>query len=92
MRLRCVAVKTQIEFVAERIQTLPDRSRLYPWGEWADGSAWRIRRGEDYAVTSVSMAQIVREYGRRNRLAVTATVNSDVDAVEFQFSREEAAA
>jgi hypothetical protein len=29
--------------------------RRYPWHEWADGSTWEIRRGEDYDVTTENM-------------------------------------
>jgi hypothetical protein len=29
--------------------------RRYPWGEWADGSTWEIRRGEDYDVATENM-------------------------------------
>ncbi len=27
----------------------------YPWGEWTDGGAWEIRRGQDYEVTTETM-------------------------------------
>lgn len=29
--------------------------RRYPWAEWTDGSAWEIRRGEDYDVATENM-------------------------------------
>jgi hypothetical protein len=29
--------------------------RRYPWDEWIDGSAWEIRRGEDYDVVTENM-------------------------------------
>lgn len=29
--------------------------RRYPWDDWTDGSAWEIRRGEDYAVVTENM-------------------------------------
>lgn len=77
--------------MARRLDSLPSRNRLYPWGRWTDGSAWRIKRGVDYEVSSTSMAQIVRQYGRQRGLAVTALVNKEMDAVEFQFSQEQAA-
>jgi len=33
----------------------PSTKRRYPWGEWADGSAWEIRQGEDYDVATENM-------------------------------------
>jgi hypothetical protein len=33
----------------------PESRRRYPWPEWADGSAWEIRRGEDYDVATENM-------------------------------------
>jgi hypothetical protein len=35
-------------------QTDPQRGK-YPWNEWADGSVWEIRRGEDYDVATENM-------------------------------------
>lgn len=32
-----------------------DAGRKYPWPEWADGSPWEIRRGEDYDVATENM-------------------------------------
>lgn len=29
--------------------------RRYPWTEWADGSAWEVRQGEDYDVATENM-------------------------------------
>src|SRR5580700_641754 len=34
---------------------LPPGRRKYPWDEWTDGSAWEIRRGEDYDVATENM-------------------------------------
>lgn len=35
--------------------TTPEVRRRYPWAEWADGSAWEIRQGEDYDVATENM-------------------------------------
>lgn len=91
MRVYCHEVKPNTKFVAERINPLPTvvqgtHRRIYPWEEWTDGNAWRIRRGEDYEVPSESMAQMVRNYGRTNGIPVRARENRELDAVEFQFS------
>jgi hypothetical protein len=77
--------------VAERIDNL-DRSRptLYPWRRWLDGSAWRIRRGDDFEVSAESMAAQIRMRAVRDGLRVF-TRCPDCETVEFQFLLEQAA-
>jgi hypothetical protein len=76
--------------MAERITAIaernPSRGRppIYPWDEWTDGSAWRIRRDEDFEVSARVMQGIVRDYARRKTLVVR-TVVPDEETVEFQF-------
>lgn len=46
--------------MAKRLKEFPDdrapgTQRRYPWSEWTDGSAWEIRRGEDYDVATENM-------------------------------------
>jgi hypothetical protein len=46
--------------MAHRLDAFPGDAqvpspRKYPWDEWADGSPWEIRRGEDYDVTTENM-------------------------------------
>lgn len=73
--------------MARRISSLGE-SRIgappkYPWHHWADGSAWRIKHGDDFAVPASSMAAIIRSHARRNGMTVrTRRVG---DAIEFQF-------
>jgi hypothetical protein len=51
--------KTKMLAMGRRLDTFPgERShgqRKYPWDEWTDGSAWEIRRGEDYDVVTENM-------------------------------------
>ena len=49
-----------MESMARRLDTFPGGAqqrgqRKYPWHEWADGSTWEIRRGEDYDVATENM-------------------------------------
>jgi hypothetical protein len=45
--------------MAKRLDSFPGQGprsqRRYPWDEWIDGSAWQIRRGEDYDVPTENM-------------------------------------
>jgi hypothetical protein len=45
--------------MGQRLEAFPGEpsrgQRRYPWGEWADGSTWEIRRGEDYDVATENM-------------------------------------
>lgn len=45
--------------MAKKLDSFPqgrnERARRYPWHEWADGSAWEIRRGEDYDAKTENM-------------------------------------
>ena len=34
---------------------VPQPQRRYPWDDWTDGSAWEIRRGDDYDVDTENM-------------------------------------
>lgn len=76
--------------MAERIENLSTNRggapRKYPWELWTDGSAWRIVKGQDYDIPTVSMAAIVRGHARRNGLEVFTAQTRDQDGVEFQFS------
>lgn len=50
-----------------------------------DGSAWRIRRGEDFQIAPKHMASIIRERASKEGLVATARVVGD--CVEFEFSQ-----
>lgn len=45
--------------MGRRLDAFPEQpsrgQRRYPWDEWIDGSAWEIRRGEDYDVATENM-------------------------------------
>lgn len=93
MRVQCHAVNPHSDLVAERINSLsPPRPRIYPWDRWTDGSAWLIRRGEDFEVGALSMASMIRLRAKAEGLKATCRVVEDGAAVEFQFSEQEEAA
>lgn len=78
--------------MADRIDTFtPGKGGAlpkYPWEDWTDGSPWRIHRGQDYDISTESMAAVVRNYARRVGLTVETKRSRDEDFVEFQFGRE----
>lgn len=74
----------------DKLEPLRGRPAIYPWEQWLDGSAWRIRRGEDFEIPPGSMAAIIRQ--RADREGMTATCRMvGQDAIEFQVYGEEAA-
>lgn len=80
--------------MAERIDNvtpLRGRAPIYPWDEWTDGSAWRIRRGVDFETSTQSMRSVLTTYAGRNNLNVRTSV-PDASTVEFQFYAVEEAA
>jgi hypothetical protein len=77
--------------VAERIDNLTPfkgRKPIYPWHEWMNGTAWRIRRGEDFDVSAESMAQHIRNRARDRGLSAHARLTDDGEGVEFQVFKE----
>lgn len=82
--------------MAERIESIAvarkGRPPIYPWSEWMDGSAWRIRRGKDFSVLPDNMARGVRQRARRYGVPVVVTVDNAAGSVEFQFAGPESEA
>jgi hypothetical protein len=54
-----MAFNAMILAMGRRLDAFPGEpsrgQRRYPWDEWTDGSAWQIRRGEDYGVATENM-------------------------------------
>jgi hypothetical protein len=61
--------------------------RRYPWAEWTDGTAWEIRRGEDYDVATENMR--VNFHMKANQLGCKVRTRKFTDAegegLVFQF-------
>lgn len=73
--------------MAERIEPLkvrPGRAQRYPWAEWMDGSAWRIKRGVDFDSAAPAMRSVITAAASRRGVRVKTTVPDD-ETVEFQF-------
>lgn len=78
--------------MAERIETLKSkgsgRPTKYPWREWADGSAWRAKHGEDFTVSVSGFSSTLRGYADGHDLCVDIRRVTALGVVEFQFRKE----
>jgi hypothetical protein len=72
-----------VRLVDATLERRRGRPPLYPWGEWADGSVWRIVRGEDFRIPAESMCSALRARAARSGRRVVTRV--DGDAIDFQF-------
>ena len=61
--------------------------RRYPWREWTDGSAWEIRRGEDYDVATETMRVNlhVRADAATLKVRTRKIVDAQGEGLVFQF-------
>jgi len=77
--------------MASRVSTFsakaPRSAIRYPWREWADGTIWRITRGEDFTCDTKSMKGLIRVHAWRTgrRVRVISPQGSESSAIEFQF-------
>ena len=78
--------------MAKRLEQFPKdeasgAQRRYPWPEWTDGSAWEIRRGEDYDVVTENMRVNLHlkadALGRKVR--TKKITDQDGEGLAFQF-------
>jgi hypothetical protein len=65
----------------------PSTQRRYPWTDWADGSAWEVRQGEDYDVATENMRVNLHlkadALGRKVR--TKKITDEDGEGLAFQF-------
>jgi hypothetical protein len=72
--------------VAERLETYhfgPGPQPTYDWANWTDGGIWRLKRGEDFALTIKSFREYVYSYAKTHRLSVLTRVEDDCLVVQF---------
>lgn len=56
--------------MAKRLEAFPEDLRVrttesYPWDEWFDGSAWELRKGEDYVIKTKSFVSNAQAKARK---------------------------
>lgn len=57
----------------------------YPWHIWADGSPWRLVRGEDYTVSDRAIRAAA--YAHASKSGMTVRTSTDDRGVLVQFTR-----
>lgn len=59
----------------------------YPWGEWTDGGAWEIRRGQDYEVTTENMRVNLhmRASSEARKVRTKKVTDTEGEGLVFQF-------
>jgi hypothetical protein len=80
-----------VQAMARKLSKFPGddapSTRRYPWSDWTDGSAWEIRRGEDYDVATENMR--VNLHMKATALAITVQTRKIRDergeGLDFQF-------
>jgi hypothetical protein len=68
------------------------RRAKYDWDSWTNGRVWEIRRGEDYAIETLSMqVQLHMKSKELGKNVVTRTIKDGDESVglTFQFVEKE---
>jgi hypothetical protein len=77
--------------VARRLETFPEGepqpTRRYPWAEWTDGSAWEIRKGDDYDVPTENMRVNLhmKADAKAVKVRTKKVLDKDGEGLVFQF-------
>jgi hypothetical protein len=69
--------------MAHVIEHLKPKPAKYPWWQWADGRAWRVRAGIDFTCTVAGFRSAIYQYAARADRKVTVCIKGKV--IEFQF-------
>lgn len=73
--------------MAKRLDSFPDNLQVrtteaYPWDDWFDGSAWELKKGEDYLVKTKSFVSNAQAKARnRGGSLRTASLPNDSGVV-----------
>lgn len=59
-------------------------NKVYPWDEWGDGRALRLRRGRDFTVLATSMKSAASQEARRRGMRCRVLIENP-DTVIIQF-------
>ena len=75
------------------IRAIKPRRRKYDWKLWANGKAWRARKGTDFTVDVLNFCSAIYGHAHRYKLDVTIYRHKikGLEVVDFQFLRGKAA-
>lgn len=59
----------------------------YPWGEWSDGSVWKVRAGTDFTCRPLSFTTTLHWHAKKHGMHVRTQRVNDNEVV-FQFYQE----
>ncbi len=75
--------------MAEKIAEFPvaqrRATRKYPWEEWADGAAWKLRRGEDFDSKPDQFRNRLYATAAKRQMGVYTSKDVDDDGVEVLY-------
>lgn len=72
--------------MAQKLDAMPKRrgrTGTYPWHQWADGSVWKVKKGEDFSSGVESFR--TQLYGKARNLGKNLEVDVDRDAGTIAF-------
>ena len=72
--------------MAQKLDAMPKRrgrATVHPWHEWADGSVWKIKQGEDFQGDLESMRTQLYGKARTLQKVVELVVDKDDQTITF---------
>lgn len=74
--------------MAQKLDAMPKRrgrATVHPWKDWADGSVWKVKQGEDFGAELESFR--TQLYGKARDLGKKLLIDVDKDdqSITFQF-------
>jgi hypothetical protein len=73
--------------MAQQLTAFPDFPARYPWGEWLNGSAWQLGKGDDYRCRTETFLHNARmQASKRGGTVRTRTIREGThESVVIQF-------
>ena len=61
------------------------------WSQWADGSIWQLKQGEDFECGVITIASQARLHAKKNELGIKISASKKEGTVTLQFIKGGAA-
>lgn len=69
----------------QRFESKKGRPAIYPWDDWSDGNARRLRQGSDFTATLYSFRTMVHRKARDLGMIAHTTINKADSSIEVWF-------